>query len=83
MSASARAHVTDLFGSPPLVLQAADFGWVRSRLYWSIHEQLVARQPKNRQWEYFPPETLIHDVGVLRFKGNKWPLAWAPSKGWE
>eukprot|EP00971_Amphidinium_carterae_P237778 4720577-Amphidinium_carterae.1 len=35
MSAVSRQQITDLARTPPVLLQAADFGWVhRSRLYW-------------------------------------------------
>ena len=42
MSVKARDHITELFGSPPVLIQAADFGWVhRSRLYWGVHAHLL------------------------------------------
>ena len=44
MSVKARDHITELFGSPPVLIQAADFGWVhRARLYWGGYMRICLR----------------------------------------
>ena len=84
MSAEHRDQVTELFGAPPVLLQAGDFGWVqRARFYWGAHEPAErARAAATAEWEFKPAGTALQCSGLLRWCGPQVPEHWIPSAGW-
>ena len=73
-------QVTELFGDVPVLIQAADFGWVqRARFYWGPAAALQElRGQASADWEYMPPGKALEGAGVLRWAGGKCPEHWAP-----
>ena len=80
-----RQQVTELFGDVPVLIQAADFGWVqRARFYWGAAAALQElRGQASADWEYMPPGKALEGAGVLRWAGEKCPENWAPKAGWH
>ena len=80
-----RDQITHLFGDVPVLIQAADFGWVqRARLYWGAATVLHELKDKAvADWEYMPPGKALEAAGLLRWAGGNVPLHWAPREGWQ
>ena len=84
MQAQHRERITEMFGDVPVLVQAADFGWVqRARFYWGAAATLQEiRGHASAEWEYLPPGKALNGAGVLRWAGGKCPECWAPRDGW-
>ena len=78
-----RQAIAEQFGEQPVLIQAADFGWVqRARLYWGVVGPLSSTKP-TADWEFLQPGKVIDEVGVLRWCGGTCPEHWTPRKGWQ
>ena len=84
MQAQHRERITEMFGDVPVLVQAADFGWVqRARFYWGAAATLQATQGQaSAEWEYLPPGKALTGAGLLRWAGGKCPEHWTPRVGW-
>ena len=67
MSVENREIITEKFGGPPVLVQAADFGWVqRARIYWGAYEPARRAQDKaTTEWEFLPAGKVMQGIGVL------------------
>ena len=86
MSSEHRQEFTTKLGCPPVLLHAADFGWVhKARLFWGLSpEQLVApRPPGCAHIEIVPPGRAGFDVRVVRWSGPPAPRERSPRDGWS
>ena len=80
MQPTIRGTITDMVGSQPCLLHAADFGWVhRARLYWGLpYDDLVEAD----RYEHMQPGALADDVHVVRWRGPPVPCTWSPPETW-
>ena len=86
MSAPHREEISSILGSPPILLHAADFGWVhRPRFYWVARpEQYVGHQlPLAPSLEPFAPDTVAKSIFLARWSGGPPPATWRPGGGWS
>eukprot|EP00971_Amphidinium_carterae_P045161 888697-Amphidinium_carterae.1 len=79
MPKQTRDAITQMAGSPPALLQAADYGHVhRARLYWGHHIQVL----KDSQRDAFIDVHLLGhpaaDSYVIRWHGPCVPQSWQP-----
>eukprot|EP00959_Pyramimonas_sp_CCMP1952_P431502 9037059-Pyramimonas_sp.AAC.1 len=81
MSAQHRQEFTTALGSPPVLLHAADFGWVhKARLFWGPSSEQLAksRPPGCTHVDIAPPGRAGHDVHAIRWCGPPAPREWSP-----
>ena len=85
MNVENRDILTEKFGEPPVLVQAAEFGWVqRARFYWGVYEQVQqAHGTATVEWEFLPAGKVMHGIGLLRWCGPKVPELWHPRPGWH
>ena len=83
MSAAHRDCISELVGSPPVLLNAADWGWVhRPRYYWGLE---VDKLRSSHVVRICTPGQAAKDVTVIRWTGAPSPREWSPDGGcvWE
>lgn len=77
-----RAHrdaISELAGATPVLMHAADFGYVhRARLYWGIPEGCLR---SSGAVECFPEGAAAEGIKVVRWLGKPSPAAWEPDGG--
>ena len=86
MSITHRQEITQLVGSQPVLIHAADFGWVhRPRLYWGLQSSALdhAAALELPGVEIFPPGKLAEGIHVAKWSGSAWPKTWTPDDGFE
>ena len=71
-----RNAITTLFGSDPLLIQTADFGWVqRARLYWTYGVKVDERISTDT-YELMPKGTALMSAAMLIYTGAIQPQHW-------
>jgi hypothetical protein len=74
MPQDVRETISGRLGTQPLLLNAADFGWVhRSRLYWGSLPLGPISKAMQEEADMLPPGKLIADVAVMRYMGPPLP----------
>eukprot|EP00971_Amphidinium_carterae_P184535 3663563-Amphidinium_carterae.1 len=84
MKETTRQHITALAGVPPVLIQAADFGWVhRSRLYWGPAPGELKQRTRDTFLNVILAGQLEPDMHIARWLGPKVPPQWQPEDGFE
>eukprot|EP00971_Amphidinium_carterae_P229897 4562215-Amphidinium_carterae.1 len=79
MKEDARQRITALAGVPPVLIQAADFGWVhRSRLYWGPAPEQLRHRARDTFLNVILAGQLEPDTHVARWMGPRVPTQWQP-----
>ena len=79
VSVARRRQISDLVGCEPVLVNAADWGWVqRSRLYWGLD---LARLSSHGSAEVIPPGVAAESLTVVRYTGPPVPADWQPNDG--
>ena len=81
MSQAHREEITSMAGSPPVLIHAADFGWVhRPRLFWGCQERSLSPVTalRTRDVELAPAGKLAKGLAVVRWTGKPWPAKFTP-----
>jgi len=83
MSAKHRDQISELLGTQPVLMHAADFGHVhRARLYWGLDVELLgSKQCDLQKIEFFKPGDAAEGLHVVRWKGPSEPRSWQPDDG--
>ena len=86
MSASHRQEISELLGAEPVLLHAADYGYIhRARLYWGLQlDALTSAKPTRQEgmvMEVFPPGRAAEGLHVIRWCGRADPAEWKPDDG--
>ena len=83
MSAAHRDRISELVGSSPVLLNAADWGWVhRPRYYWGLEAEKLR---STHLVQICTPGQAAKDVTVIRWTGAPSAREWSPDGGcvWE
>ena len=68
-----RGATTTLFGSEPIVIQAADFGRAQSAIFYWPYDLPVDQHIQKDTYEFTPKGTTLKNVALLRYTGAKQP----------
>ena len=85
MSVAHRKQISELLGGEPVLLHAADFGWMhRPRIYWGIDVPALCALLKPIPYvDIIPPGIAADGICVVRWTGPPQPPHWAPQDGYE
>ena len=85
MSAAHRAELTQLIGAEPVLLHAADFGYMhRPRIYFGLDIPALTDRPLMRpDVEVLKADTAAKGLCVVRYIGPPKPPDWGPKHGFE
>eukprot|EP00971_Amphidinium_carterae_P350273 6491465-Amphidinium_carterae.1 len=79
MTEDSRHQITKLAGVPPILLQAADFGWVhRARLYWGPKPDELQSRNRDTFINVILAGQLEPDIHIVRWLGPAVPSQWQP-----
>ena len=80
MSKDYREQLSAMLGCEPVLLNAADFGWVhRVRLYWGLP---IERLRSHGHMQFLPKGTAAEGLAVIRYTGPPQPATWQPDSGY-
>ena len=80
MAQKHRDEISATLGGQPVLLNAADWGWVqRARLYWGLD---VPALRTRGHVEIAPAGKLAKDLTVVRYTGERQPKDWTPHDGY-
>ena len=86
MSASHRSQISECLGAQPVLVHAADFGYVhRPRLFWGLEAgdfEFLFSTPVADCIELHRPDKLAQGLAVARWTGQSWPVSWTPEGGY-
>eukprot|EP00971_Amphidinium_carterae_P312288 6207066-Amphidinium_carterae.1 len=72
MSEESRMQITALAGHPPVLLHAADFGWVhRARLYWRAVVDVLTARRRDTFIDVVLANQLEKEVHIVRWHGPR------------
>ena len=69
MTKARRDEMSEILGTEPTLLHAADFGWIhRPRLYWGLDHSKLAAHPRRPGREYYKAGEVAKDLAVVRWR---------------
>ena len=83
MTEEHRHAISTLFNAEPILLHAADFGWVqRARWYWT-YGIYIEKHVTTYTYDMMPNGTALKNVTLLRYTGARQSNHWLPDAGWH